>query len=197
MQSIAFATGNQHKIHEANLTLAPLGIEVIPVQVEIDEIQHRDPVEITKAKVRAAYVALGKPVVVSDTSWSIPALGGFPGGYMKDIAAWLTAADWLALMAQHKDRTIRCHEYVAYYDCTTLKTFVATYTGALAREARGGVDPEESFEQLAILYGDKTMAEQLADDNVASAGEVLAHWQEFGEWYRNYASEKHFTDASA
>lgn len=183
MHHILFATGNQRKIHEASITLAPFGIEVTPVRVEIDEIQHRDPTEITKAKARAAYQALGKPVVVSDTSWSIPALGGFPGGYMKDIAAWLTATDWLALMSNHDDRTIYCHEHVAYYDGTALRHFVASYTGTLAREARGRVDPDESFEQLAILYGDKTMAEQLADGDVASAGEELEHWRQFGEWY--------------
>lgn len=182
MKTIAFATGNSRKITEARATLAPYSIEVAPVKIDIDEIQHEDPIEITKAKARAAYDVVHEPVVVSDTSWSIPALGGFPGGYMKDIEAWLSVEDWIGLMDRHEDRTIYCHEHVAFFDGDELQHFQTTYTGTLLREARGRVDPYESFEQITVLYGDKTMAEQLADGDVASAGESLDHWKQLGAW---------------
>ena len=51
----------------------------------MDEIQHHDPLKITEAKVKSAYEKAGQPVVVNDSSWEIPVLGGFPGGYMKDV----------------------------------------------------------------------------------------------------------------
>ncbi|MGO3702187.1 MAG: non-canonical purine NTP pyrophosphatase [Candidatus Saccharimonadales bacterium] len=181
--NIIFATGNQRKIQEATDVLAPLGITVNQQSVDTDEIQHSDPAEITKAKAKAAFAEVGVPVVVQDTSWSIPALGGFPGGYMKDISAWFVAEDWLALMSQHDDRTIQCHEHVAYYDGEQLQHFEAVYKGTMLHEARGRRDPSESFECVTVLYGDKTMAEQLADGDIASAGEELRHWVAFGEWY--------------
>lgn len=183
MKHILFATGNARKIEEANATLTPYGIEATSVKVDIDEIQHSDPAEITKAKARAAYEVTHEPVVVSDTSWEIPALGGFPGGYMKDTAIWFQAEDWLALMARHADKTIYCHEHVAYFDGEQLHHFVETYEGVFIDEPRGRVDEYESFEQVVVLYGDKTMAEQLEDGDIASAGEVLGHWRQFGEWY--------------
>lgn len=183
MKQVLFATGNSRKINEAGTTLKPYGIAVNPVSVDIDEIQHADPAEIVKAKVRAAYEVTHEPVVVSDTSWEIPALGGFPGGYMKDISAWFKAQDWLALMDRHEDKTIYCHEHVAYFDGENLQHFVASYKGRFINEARGRVDDNESFEQVVILYGEKTMAEQLADGEIASAGESLAHWEQFGKWY--------------
>jgi len=31
------------------------------------------------------------------------------------------------------------------------------------------------------------MAEQKSDGGIASAGEVLEHWRQFGEWYSNLA----------
>lgn len=186
METILFATGNSRKITEANATLAEFNLRTEPVKLDIDEIQHSDPAEITKAKARAAYEATHRPVVVSDTSWSIPALGGFPGGYMKDIEAWLQAEDWLALMSRHDDRRIFCHEHVAYFNGEQLEHFVATYEGVMINEARGRVDAYESFEQLTILYGDKTMAEQLEDGDIASAGEELQHWKQFGEWYNQH-----------
>ena len=186
METILFATGNSRKITEANETLAEFGLCTKSVKLDIDEIQHENPAEIAKAKARVAYEVAKHPVVVSDTSWSIPALGGFPGGYMKDIEAWLQADDWLALMSRHDDRRIFCHEHVAYFDGQQLEHFVATYEGIMINEVRGRVDPYESFEQLTILYGDKTMAEQLEAGELASAGEELEHWKLFGRWYQQY-----------
>jgi len=183
MKEILFATGNSRKINEANNTLSVYDFAVKPIKIEIDEIQHQDPVEITKAKARAAYEITHEPVVVSDTSWEIPALGGFPGGYMKDISEWFEAKDWLSLMARHNDKTIYCHEHVAYFDGEQLQHFVSSYKGIFIDNPRGRVDDGESIEQVVILYGDLTLAEYLAKGEIASAAEVLEHWRQFGEWY--------------
>jgi len=184
MKEILFATGNSRKIKEANATLAPYDIVVKPVSIEMDEIQHKDPLEITKAKARAAYAVTHEPVVVSDTAWEIPALGGFPGGYMKDVSAWFDARDWLSLMSRHEDKTIYCHEYVAYFDGENLQHFVTSYKGHFIDEPRGRVDVGESIEQVVILYGGLTLAEYLARGEIASAGEELEHWKQFAEWYK-------------
>lgn len=181
MNHIIFATGNSRKIIEATSTLEPLGITVEPRAIDIDEIQHHDPAEITKAKARAAYEVIHEPIVVQDTNWSVPALGGFPGGYMKDVAEWFAPEDWLALMARHQDRTIYCHEHVVYFDGEHLEHFSHTYTGTFAPEARGATG--NSIEKTACLYGDMTLSEMFNAKGVASAGEVLEHWKLFGEWY--------------
>lgn len=186
MTQILFATGNSRKIHEATITLTPLGVSVIPTKLDFEEIQHSDSTEIIKAKARAAYITAGaaRPVVVSDTSWEIPALGGFPSGYMKDVSIWWADTDWLAIMAPHSDKRIFCLEHVAYYDGTTLQHFVERFEGHFVTTARGRIDENESIERVVSLYGGETMAEQLDRGGVASAGEVLGHWQQFGEWYR-------------
>lgn len=186
MKQVVFATSNARKIAEAKGALAVYGIEVVPQRVEADEIQHRDPKEVAKAKAIAAYDTLGQPVVVSDTSWSIPALGGFPGAYMKDIAAWLQPEDWIALLSQYSDKRIFCHEHVAYYDGASLQHFQTDYEGYFIDTPRGRDHREESFEKLVVLYGTKTMAEQLAEGEIASAGEDLKHWSQFGEWFSNH-----------
>ena len=185
MKTILFATGNSRKIAEANATLAPFTIAVTPIKLAFDEIQHADPAEITKAKARAAYEAAGthQPVVVSDTSWAIPALGGFPGGYMKDVAIWWNAQNWLDVMANQSDKRIFCLEHVAYYDGEIVQHFVQQYEGIFITEARGRIDDGESIERVLSLYGSETMAEQLARGEIASAGETLGHWQQFGAWY--------------
>lgn len=186
MKQVIFATGNQRKIAEAMATLQPYDVTVLPQKIAMDEIQHRDPVEVTKAKAGTAFAVTGRPVVVSDTSWSVPALGGFPGAYMKDIGAWLQPEDWLGMMRHHNDKRIMCHEHVAFYDGTTLKHFQSDYEGHFVDTPRGRDDDEESFEKVVVLYGDKTMAEQLEAGELASAGEELEHWQQFGVWYQTY-----------
>ena len=181
--TILFATGNARKIAEANATLDLFDLAVEPVKIEIDEIQHCDPAEITKAKARAAYATVQRPVVVSDTSWSIPALNGFPGGYMKDVSTWWQAEDWLSIMSRHDDKRIMCLEHIAYFDGDTIEHFEEKYEGYFIDEARGRVDKAEAFERVVILYGDKTMAEQLAEGSHASASETHGHWQQFAKWY--------------
>lgn len=186
-KTLLFATTNPRKIAEANSVLTNFNIIVEPVALDIDEIQHRDPEVITKAKAKAAYAVTQQPVVVSDTSWSIPALNGFPGGYMKDVSAWFKDTDWLALMAQYEDRTIYVHEHLAYYDGTELHHFVADYKGKIAHEASGLKAEDESIERVAIMYGNKTMASIKLENAIASAGEVLEHWEQFGKWYASLA----------
>lgn len=189
METVLFATGNSRKIHEARTTLNEYGLDVESVSVNTDEIQHPDPVEITKAKAQAAYTITKRPVVVSDTSWSIPALGGFPGGYMKDIGIWWSEQDWLAIMAPHEDKRIICHEHVAYFDGATVTHFDEAYEGYFVTEGHGRVmNKYESFERVVVLYGNETMAEQLGRGENASAGETHGHWQQFGEWYAQNVS---------
>ena len=184
MNRIIFATGNERKIKEAIITLEPLAIAVDYKSIDIDEIQHHNPAEITKAKARASYEVIHEPVVVQDTSWSIPALGGFPGGYMKDIAEWWEAEDWTQLMERHEDKTIYCHEHVAYFDGEQLQHFEHTYEGFFTSLPQG--EWGNSIEKVVCLYGDKTLAEIHDTDGIASAGEILHHWREFGEWFVKY-----------
>jgi len=188
MKTILFATTNSRKIQEANETLAPSGLTVEPRSIDIDEIQHHDSAEIAKAKARAAYEVVQTPVVVQDTSWEIPALGGFPGGYMKDVANWFTPQDWMTLLSRHEDRTIFCLEHVAYYDGKDIAHFQSRYTGTFVTEPRG--NDGDSIDKTVTLFDNKTMAEMHDEGKVASASTILAHWQQFADWYKEAHPEQ-------
>ena len=51
---INLVTGNPRKIEEATATLSQYDIAVEIINLDIDEIQHRDPLKITEAKVRGS-----------------------------------------------------------------------------------------------------------------------------------------------
>ena len=183
-KKIAFITGNPHKLEEAKSVLKNYEIVVESLQFDIEEIQHYNPLEITKAKVRAAYEKAGQSVVVNDSSWEIPALGGFPGGYMKDVVNWFTAEDLLALMKDKNDRRIILHDVVAYFDGEQLKLFIYDQTGVFINEPRGkgtSMNQVVSMEDSSGL----TIAEEFAlrHDGAEINPSHFQHWQKFGEWF--------------
>ena len=183
-KKIAFITGNPHKLEEAKSVLKNYEIVVESLQFDIEEIQHYNPLEITKAKVRAAYEKAGQSVVVNDSSWEIPALGGFPGGYMKDVVNWFTAEDFLALMKDKNDRRIILHDVVAYFDGEQLELFIYDQTGVFINEPRG---EGTSMNQVVSMEdsGGLTIAEEFAlrHDGAEINPSHFQHWQKFGEWF--------------
>ena len=183
-KKIAFITGNPHKLEEAKSVLKDYDITIESLQFDIDEIQHYNPLEITKAKARAAYEKAGYPIVVNDSSWEIPALGGFPGGYMKDVANWFTAEDFLALMKDKNDRRIILHDVVAYFDGEQLKLFISDQTGVFINEPRG---EGTSMNQVVSMEDSDglTIAEEFAlrHDGTEINPDHFQHWQKFGEWF--------------
>lgn len=181
MKTVTFATGNARKIAEAKRTFDTYNINLETVAVDIDEIQHTDSAEITKAKARAAYGAIHQPVVVQDTSWNIPALGGFPGGYMKDTANWWQAQDWLNVMAPYDDKRIICLEHVAYFDGENLHHFEASYDCVFVDSPRGDALKNNSLELVVGETNDETFAE--AHDRGRAGAEDTEHWRLFAEWF--------------
>ena len=183
-KKIAFITGNPHKLEEAKSVLKDYDITIESLQFDIDEIQHYNPLEITKAKARAAYEKAGYPIVVNDSSWEIPALGGFPSGYMKDVANWFTAEDFLALMKDKNDRRIILHDVVAYFDGEQLKLFIYDQTGVFINQPRG---EGTSMNQVVSMEdsGGLTIAEEFAlrHDGAEINPSHFQHWQKFGEWF--------------
>lgn len=190
MKTITFITGNPYKLEEAKSVLKDYGIFVEPLQTNIDEIQHHDPLKITEAKVKSAYEKAGQPVVVNDSSWEIPALGGFPGGYMKDVVGWLMAEDFLALMKDKNDRRIILHDVVAYCDGDKLKVFRFDRYGVFVSEPHGeGVSMNQvvSMEGSGGLTISEEFARRCNDKKIDPTN--FQHWQKFGSWFANEMSE--------
>jgi non-canonical purine NTP pyrophosphatase (RdgB/HAM1 family) len=184
MNKIYFSTGNERKIIEARATCDLFGIEVIPIELHFDEIQSHDPIAISKQKVQDAYErAHTSAIVVADTSWSIPSLNGFPGGYMKDIAEWLSPQDFINLLADKDDKTIIFRETIVYKDETEVKLFSKEYKGVVATSPRG--NNGNSFDKVAEFNG-KTFAENQDKDQTSHKPEEYV-WYEFAQWFSQKA----------
>lgn len=178
MKTILFATTNDRKIKEARQGCTLFDIEVEPVQLKIDEIQAADPHEIARHKIASAFALTGKPVVVTDTFWNIPSLNGFPGGYMKYVAEWFEAEDFLRLMKGKEDRRVAFTETILYQDEKETKEFSKEYWGVFSDTARG---TGNSIEVVAEFNG-KTIGEQKEQGLTSHTPEDYI-WAEFAKWY--------------
>ena len=188
MRSVCFATSNPEKLYVAQTVCKSAGIVLERARLDIDEIQAEDPVLIVQDKSRRAYAQLGKPVVVSDDSWDIPALNGFPGPYMKSINHWFKPEDLLRLMHGVKDRTIILCQYLAYTDGKMVKVVTNRIMGQITLEARGRNDRSPSMSVIVLdLDGDRTLAEVFASnatDLDARYWQYPDVWHGFVEWYK-------------
>ncbi len=187
MKAIHFATTNQEKIQIAQTICSTADIVVNSVALEIDEIQGEDPEAIVRDKAQRAYEQLGMPVVVSDDSWDIRALRGFPGAYMKSINYWFRPDDFLRLMNGVEDRRITLHQHLAYTDGNVTRVFKNDITGKIIEQARGENKKSPSMTITALDTDDgKTLAEVFEQNPEAIALRGNSRpdvWHEFINWY--------------
>lgn len=178
---IAIVTGNARKVEHLRKACEPFGIPVEQLELEIDEIQSEEPEKVALHKAKTAYRLAKRPIIVNDTFWSVPALGGFPGAYMAHINKWFKPEDWIVLMAEKNDRTITSTGVIVYYDGKKSKIFSKTRWGKVAESPRG--EKGTPLERIVIMQGfDKTNAE-LADEGQIAYKEDESVWHDFAKWY--------------
>jgi len=182
--NLLFATGSDRKLAEASAACEPLGINVEQTKLEITEIQSEDPMIITEHKISEAYRLAQKPIVVTDTSWSIPSLNGFPGGYMKDICGWFKPNDFLALMSDKSDKRISFTETIIYKDKNLTKVFAKQYWGEVASAPAGTGNSIEVVAQFdGFTIGQKRDKGELSHDPKDYI------WNDFATWYASLSAE--------
>ncbi len=178
MKKILFATGNSRKVAEAKLGCEIFEIQVEQIKVDIEEIQSSDPVIISNHKANQAFKAVREPIVVTDTFWEIPALNGFPGAYMKDVASWFSAEDFINLIINKQDKRIAFTESVTYKDSKTIKVFSKKYWGVIVLTPRG---TGNSIENVAEFDG-VTLGERRSEGGLSHKPQDYI-WYDFARWF--------------
>ncbi len=183
MPELTFVTGNDDKFITCQHVCAKYGITLMRESPEIDEVQSEDSMYIACKKAEAAYHLLQRPLVVSDDTWEITSLNGFPGSYMKSMNHWLTVDDFLRLLAPMSDRSCTLRQYLVYQDGTEQKVFTNEVRGEILTEARG--DISTPWTALVSLEGDNglTIAEVRAAQRDRSDRGAADVWRGLLDWY--------------
>ena len=179
MATLQFATTSNVKFVAALEICHEHHIELTQVALDLLEIQSDNGEAIARHKAMAAFKELRIPLVVSDDSWIIPGLKGFPGPYMKYVNEWFTPADFLRLTVDLEDRQIILRQEVVYQDATQQKAFTADIPCRLLKAIRG--DSEYPHLTLTSIDGRHSFAEIIAAGGSGLAG-TRSVWHELCEW---------------
>lgn len=187
MSKLAFVTGNVEKFMLGEQTCRQAGIELEQVKLDIDEIQSENSEAIALDKAGKAFAILGKPLIITDDSWAIPGLGGFPGPYMKSINHWFKPQDLINLTASLEDRTIILTQIIVYVDSGHTQLFQKDSRGQLLKVAKGNWG--QVSQKVITMDGDngKSIAEIYDSGGEHIYRRPAELWHEFANWYKDYA----------
>lgn len=133
MQSVTFITGNQKK---ADYLARYLDHPITHQKVELDEMQSLDLHTVVEHKVKQAYAAIQKPVLVEDVSLEFCALGRLPGTFIRFFMDEMPAARICQLL-DNLDRQAIARCMFGYYDGNELRFFEGRLDGTIAIEPAG------------------------------------------------------------
>ncbi|MFI0808149.1 non-canonical purine NTP pyrophosphatase [Streptomyces echinatus] len=121
---VAMCTGNPGKFRTAQEHLAPWGIEVEQVALDLDEIQTTSVAEIARHKARQAFEVLRRPLFVEDSGFYIEEFGGWPGPMVKQALEAFGPVGLTHLADLTEKRTCRFASAAVYADADgALHTF--------------------------------------------------------------------------
>ncbi|HEU4966437.1 MAG TPA: non-canonical purine NTP pyrophosphatase [Candidatus Saccharimonadales bacterium] len=162
MKQIYLLTGNPDKIKAANLVFNKCDIEVLPLELDIPEIQSSSSMEIAHYMVDQAYKMTGKPTVREDHSFFIKDLG-FPGPFMTYADKAISPEKLLKIIDTLPSREAYFELGAAYVDEQgMIHEFSYQVPVVMAKELRGS--NTFRWERLMMFPGDtRTFAELNAD----------------------------------
>ena len=186
MTDFTFVTGNQAK---ANYLEQWLDHPVDHQKCDVDEIQSLNLHEVVEHKARAAYLKLGKTVLVEDVALTFHAWGCLPGPLIKWYLEELGTEKLAQQMRYEADR--RATAAIAYglYDGQNLEIFEAEVAGTVALEPRSLGESKwkssKSWNSIFVPDGsDKTYAE-MSDEELQGFSHRFIAIQKLNEFLRN------------
>lgn len=107
--------------------------ELIQHTFDTPEIQAASSKEVARQAAVFAARKIGEPCIKLDVGFSISALNGFPGPFVKQVNEWLSEEDLLAMLENKDDRTAYFTDATAIgFPDGSSKVFVKNYKGKIA-----------------------------------------------------------------
>jgi len=178
---LVMATGNLHKVEEANYALREFGVTLLPQDVKGKEVQSMDPITVAKSCLEDILPGFGRPLVVEDTALCVRALNGFPGALASDAFKTIGNEGIIRLLERENDRSAHFEAAVAYgIPPDRIWVFTGRADGTIASEPRGslgfGFDPIFIPKGHVKTFGEMTIEEKSRISHRALAFRRLGSW---------------------
>lgn len=184
METLYYVTGNESKFENAQSFFAGSGMTLVQKKIDIYEIQGSDALAIAQSKAKQAWDNFHEPLFINDAYWLIPALGGFPGPYMKYINSWFEPEDFINLMQGKSDWTIILRDTIIYMDENGPQVFTNDHKGRILESVFPGEHRKPSDAVISLSVSGKSLAEELADKSFFLEGEDVI-WKNFMDWLKS------------
>ncbi|MEA3017068.1 MAG: XTP/dITP diphosphohydrolase [Sphingomonadales bacterium] len=158
MERIAICTSNRGKIREFERMLKR---ELDPIALAIDEVQALDTESVCRAKAGAAYGLIGRPVLVDDTGFELPALGKFPGA----LVTWVIESGGTSMLHRMlppgvPPRAVAVTS-IGFADCRGVNVFTGRVEGDVVPEPRG--TNGFGFDDVFVPQGTQSTFAEMSD----------------------------------
>ncbi|MCA9308995.1 non-canonical purine NTP pyrophosphatase [Candidatus Saccharibacteria bacterium] len=167
MKQVTFITGNQNK---ANYLAKYLGMPIEHIKIDLDELQSLDLSVVVEHKVKQAYEAIKKPVLVEDVALEFTALGRIPGPLIKWFLDELDLKTICSLL-DGKDRSAIGRCMFGYYDGERLELIEGSINGTVPD--RPGGESGFGWDPIFIPEGYDVTRAELSDEDYQKVYEQI------------------------
>jgi XTP/dITP diphosphohydrolase len=134
---LRFISKNPGKLAEAEAILSAGGIEVLPINLKIEELQTDDMEGLVRDKALKAHYQLGHPLFVEHTGLFFDAIGGFPAG-LTDLFWERLGPDRICeLFGQPGTNAVTARTIIGYCDGRRIHQFRGEVRGRVPSCPRG------------------------------------------------------------
>lgn len=180
---IRFLSGNNLKIKEATVILAKAGVQVVPVQLALTELQTDDTERLVRDKTLKAFHHLGHKVFVEQTGLFIDRMNGLPGGLTQVFWDALGPERVCELFGQGDEVGVVARTRIGYCDGRGVRQFQGEIRGRIAPAPRGDRSfqwdcvfiPDgynQTFAEMGDQKNDVSMRRRALDDFAAHLSEA-------------------------
>lgn len=159
---IRFLSSNEHKIREVKAILGPVGVQIVPASIKIEELQTEDVQRLVRDKLLKAFERIGRPVFVEHTGLYLPGLNGLPGGLTQIFWDRLEADSFVSLVKSLDSRIVTAKTVIGYCDSQTIHYFEGEVSGTVPDTPAGSLNFQwdcvfvpDGFSQTFAELGDK------------------------------------------
>lgn len=137
IMKIRFLSANQQKLLEVRTILEPVGVDVIPVSRQIEEIQTENEVELVRDKLIKAFSIIGRPLFVEHTGLYLDGLNGLPAGLTRIFWNRLEAERFTTLVQGLDTACVTAKTLLGYCDGRSMTLFEGQLRGTIASKPAG------------------------------------------------------------
>ena len=155
---IRFVSNNEYKIKEVKDILSGKGINIIPFDFKLDELQTDNIEKLLEDKVLKAFKKVGRPLIVEHTGLYVDSLNGFPGILTQLFWDTIKADKFASIFGSLDNILVEAKTVVGYCDGKNIHFFEGSIRGKISKKPYGNTSFQWDCVFIPNGY-DKTFAQ--------------------------------------